>query len=83
MQGFRCKCIPLIKAICNKDKNIKPKIFHDIFFINLSKDTIYHIYDDRGCDVIASSIEVLRYMHKKYKKWILEYDKEAINRVFQ
>jgi len=33
---------------------IKPKIYHDVFFINIKKETIFHVYDDRGCDLLAT-----------------------------
>ena len=49
------KYIPMIKAICNQDMGIKPRIFHMVYFININKNTIFHIYDDRGCDVLATS----------------------------
>ena len=48
------KYIPMIKAICNQDMGIKPRIFHMVYFININKNTIFHIYDDRGCDVLAT-----------------------------
>ncbi|MFM1654604.1 DUF3885 domain-containing protein [Brevibacillus sp. B_LB10_24] len=72
----------LIKAICNQDMGIKPKISHDVFFVNLSKNSIFHIYDDRGCDVIASSKESIRFLYEQYNNWILKYDEEAIDRLF-
>ena len=50
------KYIPMIKAICNQDMGIKPRIFHMVYFININKNTIFHIYDDRGCDVLATSL---------------------------
>lgn len=77
------KYIHLIKAICNREMDIRPKIIHDVFFINLSKDTIFHIYDDRGCDIIASNKESIRPLYQLYNDWILEYDKEAIDKQFQ
>ncbi|MGG1663393.1 DUF3885 domain-containing protein [Brevibacillus sp. NRS-1366] len=77
------KYIHLIRAICNQDMGIKPKIIHDVFFVNLSKNTIFHIYDDRGCDVLASSKESIRFLYERYNDWILDYDKEAIDMVFQ
>jgi hypothetical protein len=77
------KYIHLIKAICNREMDIRPKIIHDVFFINLSKDTIFHIYDDRGCDIIASNKESIRPLYQLYNDWILEYDKEAIDKLFQ
>ena len=85
---LRCKVsdvkyVHLVKALCNRDMAINPKIEHDLFFVNLSRDTIFHIYDDRGCDVIASTKESIRPLYETYSEWILPYDKEAIDRVFQ
>ncbi|MCM3789266.1 DUF3885 domain-containing protein [Domibacillus indicus] len=77
------KYIPLLKAICNQDMGIKPSIFHDIFFINVKKETIFHVYDDRGCDLLAKSAETIKEMYKKYNHWILEYDREEIDKVFK
>ncbi len=74
--------IQLIKAICNHDVGIKPRIYHRVFFININKKTIFHIYDDRGCDVIASSREELMRIFEGFNDWILDYDRERINRVF-
>ena len=54
------KYIPMIKAICNQDMGIKPRIFHMVYFININKNTIFHIYDDRGCDVLATSPNTIR-----------------------
>jgi Domain of unknown function (DUF3885) len=51
------KYIPLLKAICNQDLGIKPSIFHRVYFININKNTIFHVYDDRGCDLLATSPE--------------------------
>jgi hypothetical protein len=72
----------LIRAICNHDVGIKPMIYHRVYFININKKTIFHIYDDRGCDVIASSREELMGIYKGFNDWILDYDRERINRVF-
>ncbi|WP_340082328.1 DUF3885 domain-containing protein [Terribacillus sp. FSL K6-0262] len=65
-QQFSLKCRPadiripaLLKAACNKDfPPLKPRFkahagYPDIFFINKSKDIIFFIYDDRGCEVVA------------------------------
>lgn len=72
----------LIKAICNHEVGIKPKIYHRVYFINISKKTIFHIYDDRGCDVISASREELVDTYREYNDWILDYDRDRINKVF-
>jgi len=72
----------LLQAICNQDMGIKPKMYHDIFFINIDRETIFHVYDDRGCDLIATSAESIRTMYDTYNEWILDYDREKIDEVF-
>ncbi|WP_263704379.1 DUF3885 domain-containing protein [Bacillus thuringiensis] len=76
------KYIPMLKAICNQDMGIKPRIFHRVYFINVNKNTIYHIYDDRGCDILATSPNTIRDMYHTYNDWILDYDSNKIDKVF-
>ncbi len=76
------KYIPMLKAICNQDMGIKPSIFHRMYFINVNKNTIFHIYDDRGCDVLATSPNTIRDMYHTYNDWILDYDRNKIDKVF-
>ena len=49
-----------IKAVCHEDFTLKPKLgsksyayYPDVFFINATKNIIFFIYDDRGCEVVA------------------------------
>ncbi len=76
------KYIPMLKAICNQDMGIKPCIFHRVYFINVNKNTIFHVYDDRGCDVLATSPNTIRGIYHTYNDWILEYDRNKIDKVF-
>ncbi|MCM3729181.1 DUF3885 domain-containing protein [Neobacillus cucumis] len=77
------KYIPLLKAICNQDLGLKPRIFHRVYFININKKTIFHVYDDRGCDLLATSPETIRHIYEGYNHWILDYDRYEIDRVFK
>ena len=43
---------------------------------------LYHLYDDRGLDVLGSSRELLLPLYRQFHGWILEYDLERIDRVF-
>lgn len=74
--------IPLIKAICNHEVGLKPRIYQRVYFINITTGTIFHIYDDRGCDVISESSSALRPLFDRFNDWILDYDRERINSVF-
>lgn len=77
------KYISLLKAICNQDMGIRPSIFHRVYFININRKTIFHVYDDRGCDIIAASPETIREVYNKYNDWLLDYDRAQIDRVFK
>ena len=85
--SLKCKTseftyIPMLQAICNQDMGRQPKIFHRVYFINISRKTIFHVYDDRGCDVVATSADAIRDVYHKYDNWLLEYDRVEIDKVF-
>lgn len=86
---FNLKCkitdfqyTPMLKAICNQDMGIKPRISHRVYFININKDTIFRVYDDRGCDLLATSSDTIREIYEEYNDWILDYDRSEIDKVF-
>ncbi len=76
------KYAPLLKAICNQDLGLKPRLCHRVYFININRKTIFHVYDDRGCDLLAASSDSIRDIYQKYNDWILDYDRPAIDKVF-
>lgn len=80
----------LIKAACNEDFPLKPKLgrtegsyYPDLFFVNVTKNLIFFIYDDRGCEVIASDKESIRSTYEKYYHLVDENYRTEINRLFK
>ncbi|WP_338780044.1 DUF3885 domain-containing protein [Metabacillus sp. FJAT-52054] len=80
----------LLKAIGYKDfrhpstiLKTKPQIGYDLYFVNLSKKMIFHMYDDQGCDVLGSDKETIRFLYEEYRDWLLEYNREEMDRVFK
>ena len=55
----------------------------DVYFVNINKRLIFHMYDDRGLDIIATDKEILRPIYEKYNNLILDYDRERINKQFE
>ena len=51
----------------------------EIYFINATKNLIFHMYDDRGLDIIASEARTLKPIYTKYNEWILEANREKID----
>jgi len=73
----------LIKAACNEDFPLKPKFrplanYPDVFFINITKNVIFFIYDDRGCEVIATNNKTIYPIYEKYGDRLDEYSREEI-----
>lgn len=77
------KYVNLLKAIGNQDMGINPRIFDECFFINVNNKTIFHFYDDRGLDIVASQKKSLQELYGNYNDWILDYDRERIDRIFK
>ena len=41
------------------------------------------MYDDRGLDIVSADNETLRPIYNKHNDWILDYDREQIDRQFE
>lgn len=54
----------------------------EVYFINLDKQIIFHMYDDRGLDIIASKIEVLKSVYFKFNHLLLEVNRNEIDKNF-
>jgi len=55
----------------------------EVFFINIDKKIILQMYDDRGLEIISADKETLRPIYKQHNEWILEYDRELIDKQFE
>jgi hypothetical protein len=55
----------------------------EIYFVNIEKKLIFHMYDDRGLDLVAADIETLRPIYIKHNDWILDYDRADIDNQFR
>ncbi|MGQ7947417.1 DUF3885 domain-containing protein [Flavobacterium sp. WC2509] len=55
----------------------------EVYFINIDKELIFHMYDDRGLDIISADIEAIRPIYKKHNDWVLDYDRKKIDKQFE
>jgi len=91
MQRFSLMCkrkdlhVPeLLKAVCHEDFPMKPGFGRDaidypnVFFVNITKDIIFFIYDDHGCEVIALDADPIYQPYQKYQDWLDEMDRKRI-----
>ena len=54
-----------------------------VYFINTKEKILYHLYDDRGLDVVAKTAKSLRTLYDEYNSWILDYDRDEIDKIFE
>lgn len=73
----------LIQSISNKDFARKPMVDGFMYVLNLTKNTLFHMYDDRGCDVYSFDKETLLPLYQNFRKWILDYNRIEIDRQFE
>ncbi|HIT72412.1 MAG TPA: DUF3885 domain-containing protein [Candidatus Fimicola cottocaccae] len=52
------------------------------YFIDTFNSIVFNMYDDRGIDIVSSKKEQLYYIYKYYNNFILDYDRERIDRIF-
>ncbi|PQP80825.1 hypothetical protein C0Q44_26615 [Paenibacillus sp. PCH8] len=72
----------LFSDIAYREIAHESRIVGDIFLINETKKCIFHIYDSRGMDVIATNTSTLRAVYEKFNDWILDFDRKKINQIF-
>jgi hypothetical protein len=73
----------ILESINNTDfHNRKPITFGEIYFIHIKNEIIFNMYDDRGLDIVGTSKETIEPFYRKYNKWLLEYDREKMNEIF-
>jgi hypothetical protein len=73
----------ILRAIANSDHAIYPYTSNGVFFINTKKNIIYYLYDDRGLDLVSNDEKNLKDIYTKFNDWILDYDRERIDKVFK
>lgn len=54
----------------------------NVYFADTHNVILFHLYDDRGADLVAADKELLRPIYEKFNNWILDYDRETINAIF-
>lgn len=72
----------VLESIENVDFMRKPTSGGRIYLYNKSNDILFHMYDDRGCDVFSSDKSALLPLYHLHRKWILDYNRYEIDSIF-
>jgi hypothetical protein len=73
----------IIKGIASLEMGEEPCIPQEVYFFSINKRVGFRIYDDRGCDIWADSIENLRPLYKNLNSWILNDNRPEIDKMFK
>lgn len=73
----------ILSGLINADfRTIQPSVKGECFFINHTKGIALNLYDDRGMDVVALERSALELLYISHSEFILDYDRESIDKVF-
>jgi hypothetical protein len=72
----------LLQEIIKADIGGISGLVSNVYFVNSVDSVLFHLYDDRGADLVASDKELLRPIFEKFNDWIMDYDREQIKRTF-
>jgi hypothetical protein len=73
----------IIKGIASLEMGEEPCIPQNVYFFSGKKEAGFRIYDDRGCDIWANSLKTLRPLYENLNSWILDYNREEIDKMFE
>ncbi len=73
----------LLKEIIISDLGGEHLFTASVFWLWSNNKIMFHLYDDRGADLVASKKSAIEDIYTKFNKWILEYDREKIKSVFE
>ncbi|RPD46849.1 DUF3885 domain-containing protein [Hymenobacter sediminis] len=72
----------ILAAISNQDFGRRPALLGRLFFLNQRTGLVFHMYDDRGLDIIGPDVASLRYLYEEFNELILDYDRPQIDALF-
>lgn len=73
----------LLKEIIKADIGGYNGFASNVYFSDSYNSILFHLYDDRGADLVAADKELLRPLYEKFNSWILDYDRYKITAIFE
>lgn len=68
----------MFQAIANREQGGGPAISGRVYVIDPANFVIMHMYDDRGLDPIATSLDILRPIFEAFHEWVLENQRHRV-----
>jgi hypothetical protein len=55
-----------------------PILTSSVYFICTRDRVLFHVYDDRGADLVAARQDTIQHIYREFTDWILDDDREKI-----
>ena len=58
-------------------------LISSVYFVCTKDNVLFHLYDDRGADLVADKKEKIQHIYHKLNDLILDYDRKRIDNIFK
>ena len=72
----------LLREIIISDLGGEHLLTASVFWIWSNDHVMFHLYDDRGADLVAAEKSAIKEVYFRFHEWILKYDREKIQSTF-
>ena len=69
----------IIRADLGSGNNFLTSSVH---FVCVKDHVLFHLYDDRGADLVADKKETIQHIYRSFHDWISDFDRDKIERIF-
>lgn len=73
----------IFQGIANSEMGFSPSISEYIYFVNPRNNTVFYMYDDRGCLLFSYLPETLKNTYLKYNEWLVNYHRKDFDKMYK
>ncbi len=74
--------VSLLDGIIQTDFSGFLELASAVFFFDTQNALLFHLYDDRGLDIVAAEKQSLLELYQKCSNWLLDYDRKRMDDTF-
>lgn len=73
----------LLKEVIVSDLGGEHLLTASVFWVWSNSNIMFHLYDDRGADLVAAEKSAIKNVYLRFNQWILKCDRENIESIFE
>ena len=63
----------ILRGIAHLEQGRTPRINASVYFVNERNNTVFYMYDDRGCLIYSNRPESLKKLYFKHNDWLVDF----------